>query len=108
MTLNDLCDLENEVKVVRFHLILHLALVPLGAKFSEFASNISSDIKRKPFLINLNDLGDLEHKVKVTRFFLGLCPILVPLCTKFSESLPNSSSGIERKPFQTRPPVICR
>ena len=42
-------DLENEVKVTRFHLVLRLALVPLGAKFSEIASNISSDIKRKPF-----------------------------------------------------------
>ena len=49
MTLNDLLGLENDVKVVRCHLVLNLALVPLGAKFSEIASNTSSDIKQKQF-----------------------------------------------------------
>ena len=46
MTLSDLCGLENEVKVIRFELGLHLALVP---RCSETFSNISLDIKRKLF-----------------------------------------------------------
>ena len=47
--LNDLCDLENEVMVMRFAPGLHLALVPLCTKSSETSSNISSDIHQKPF-----------------------------------------------------------
>ena len=95
MTLNDLRDLENEIKVTRFYLGLHLALVPLCTKFSETLSNISSDIKPKPFQITLNDLHNLENKVQVTRFELGLCLALAVLYTKFGES----SSDIERKSF---------
>ena len=76
MTLIGLRDLENEVSVV-----------PLCTKFSETASNISSDIKWEQFYMNLNDFPDLENKFKVMRFqldlflTLGLCvPNLVRLC----------------------------
>ena len=47
VALNDLCDLENEVKVTQFELGLCLALVLLCTKFGEDTSNISSDIERK-------------------------------------------------------------
>ena len=43
--LSDLRDIENEVKVTSFHLVLCLALVPLCTNFSETVSNISSDSK---------------------------------------------------------------
>ena len=80
---NDLCDLENKVKVTWFKHGLHLALVLPCVKFGEDMSNISSDIEQKPFKINLNDLHDLEKKVKVMRFNLILCLALVFLCAKF-------------------------
>ena len=87
MTLNDLHDLENEVKVKRFYIGLHLALVPQYTKFSEILSNSSSDSKQKLFKMTLNDLHNLENKVKVRRFELGLRLALAILCTKFGESL---------------------
>ena len=43
--MNDLCDLENEVKVTQFKLGLRLALVLLCTTFGEDALNISSDIE---------------------------------------------------------------
>ena len=43
-TLNDLCDLENKVKVTQFELGLLLALVLLCFKFGEDTSTISPDI----------------------------------------------------------------
>ena len=46
--LNDLCDLEKEVKVTQFKLGLCLALVLLCIKFGENTSNISSEIEWKP------------------------------------------------------------
>ena len=49
MTLNDLRDLENEVKVMRFKLDLCLTLEPLCTKFGESLSNISAYIERKQF-----------------------------------------------------------
>ena len=36
MTLNDLHDIENEVKAERFRLVPRLALVPLGAKLMQY------------------------------------------------------------------------
>ena len=60
MTLNGLRDLENEVKVRRFYLGFHLALVPLRTKFSETLSNSSLDIRQKPFQMTLNDIRNLE------------------------------------------------
>ena len=50
MTLNDLRDFINEVKVTRFYLGLLLALVPLDlcTKFSETSTNISSGIELNP------------------------------------------------------------
>ena len=98
MNLNDLRDLENEIKVLRFYLGLCLILVPLCTTFSETSPNISSDIKRESFQINLNDHCDLEKKDKVMRFNLGLCLALVPLCTKFGEDTSKNSSSIARKP----------
>ena len=41
VALNNLCDLEIQVKVTRFELDLSLALVLLRTKFGEDASNIS-------------------------------------------------------------------
>ena len=41
VALNDLRDLENEVKVTQFKLCLRLALVLLCTKFGEDTSNIS-------------------------------------------------------------------
>ena len=49
VALNDLCDLKNKVKVTQFKLGLCHALVLPCTKFGEHTSNISSDIKRKPF-----------------------------------------------------------
>ena len=54
VALNDLCDLENEVKVTRFELGLLLALVHQCTKFSEDTSNISLDIERKPSCIYIS------------------------------------------------------
>ena len=75
VALNDLCDLEIEVKVTQFKLGLHLALVLLCTKFGEDTSYISSDIERKPFFtchrLKMTSC-DLENKVKVTRFKFGL------------------------------------
>ena len=99
MTLNDLRDLENEVKVMRFYLVLCLTLVPLCTKFSETLSNSSSDIKWKPSQMTLNDLRNLENKVKVTRFELGLCFILGHFCNKSGKSQSNISSDIKWKSF---------
>ena len=86
MTLNDIRDLENEVKVTRFYTGLRFALVPLCTKFSETSSNISLDIKQKPFQMTVNDFSNHENKVKVKRFEHGLCLALAVLCTKFCES----------------------
>ena len=102
--------------------------MPLGAEFSEIASNIFSDIKvmrfclgfclilvplctkfsetspnishikRIPFQINLNNFRDLEKEDKVMRFNPGLCITLVSLCTKLGDDTSNNSSGIEWKP----------
>ena len=69
MTVNDLHNLENKVKVTMFEFVLWLALVVLCTEFGESLSNISS----------------------------GLCLALVVLCTEFGESLSNISSDIERK-----------
>ena len=102
MTLHDLRDLENEVKVTGFYLGLRLSLVPLCTQFSETSSNSFSDIKRKTFQITLNNLRNLENKVKVTRFEIDLSLVLVLLCTEFNEDISNSSSDIERKPSFTR------
>ena len=70
--LNDLCDLENEVKVTQFKLGLCLALVLLCTIFVEDKSNISSDFGQKPSFIcrRLNDLCDLGNEFKVTQFEL--------------------------------------
>ena len=97
MTLNEICDLENDVKVTRFYLPLRLALVPLCTKFSKTLSNSSSDIEQKPFQMTLHDLRNLESKVKVTRFELGLCLALGVQCIKFGKISSNSSSDAERK-----------
>ena len=43
VALNDLCDLQNKVKVTLFKLGLHLAPVLMRAKFGEKTSKISSD-----------------------------------------------------------------
>ena len=99
MTLNNLHNLENEVKVIGFHHVLCIALVPLCTKFSETASNMSSDIKQEPYQMNLNDLDDFEIKVKVMRCEHDLCLAMGLLCTKFGESSSNINSDIERKPF---------
>ena len=88
MILNDLRDLENEVKVMRFYLGLCLILIPLCAKFKETSSNISPV---------LNDLSDLEKKAKVLRFNPGNRLALLPLCTTFGEDKLNISPDIEWK-----------
>ena len=49
--LNDLCDLENDVKVTQFERGLCLALVLLCTTFGEHTSNISLDIERKASFI---------------------------------------------------------
>ena len=49
MNLNDIRDLENKVKVMRFEPDCSIALVPLCTKFVDSSSNISSDIEQKPF-----------------------------------------------------------
>ena len=76
MTLNDLRNLENKVKVIKFK---HGLCFALG-----------------PFQMTLNDICDLENEVKVTRFYSGLRLALVSLCTKFSETI---SSDIKQKPL---------
>ena len=86
MTLNDVHNNKNEVKVTRFELGLCLGLAVLCTKFCESLSNISSDIERKSFQMTLNNIRDLENEVKVTRFFTGLHLALVPRCNKFSET----------------------
>ena len=87
VALNDLYDLENEVKVTQFKLGICLALVLLCTIFGEDTSNSSSDIEQKPSFIHqrLNDLCALENEVKVTQFEIGLRLALVLLCTKFGE-----------------------
>ena len=47
--LNDLPDLDNNVKVTRLELGLCVAWEPLCTKIGESSSNISSDIEQKPF-----------------------------------------------------------
>ena len=101
MTLNDLRDLENEVKVTMFYIYigLRLSMVPMCTKFSENLSNRSSDINHKPYQMILNDLNNLENKVMVTKFEPGLCFAMGPLYTKFGEKSSNTSSDTEQKSF---------
>ena len=93
VTLNDLCDLENEIKVTWFELGLHRALVLICPNIFEETSNISSDIAQNhpPYLVHLNDFCDPENEVKVTQFELGLCLAPVLLCTIFGEDESNIS-----------------
>ena len=51
VALNDLCDLQSLVKIIRFELGLTLALVLLYTKFGEDKSNNSWDIAQKPYFI---------------------------------------------------------
>ena len=98
VALNDLRDLENKVKVTRFKLGFRHALMLPCTRFGEHTSNISSDIKQKPFLINSNGLLGLEIKVKITKFNLCFHLALVPLCTEFGEITSDISYNILRKP----------
>ena len=50
--LNDLCDLEHEVKVTRFELDLLLVLLLQCTKLGEDKSNISRDIAWKPYFMS--------------------------------------------------------
>ena len=52
VALNNLCDLENGVKVTRFEFRLLLALVFQYIKFGEDKSNISLDIARQPYFMS--------------------------------------------------------
>ena len=94
VTLNDLCDLENEVKVTQFKLGLSIALVLMCTIFGEDTSNISKDIEWKPSFIccTLNDLCDPENEDKVTQIELGLRLALVLMCTKIGKDRSNISS----------------
>ena len=78
--LNDLCDLENKVKVTRFELGFCVVMGPLCTKFGESLYNISSDIEQRTFQMTLNDLRDLENEVKVMRFHLVLHLPGLPWC----------------------------
>ena len=51
VALNNLRDLENEVKFTQFELCLHLAFMLLHTNFGEDTSNISSDNEREPSMI---------------------------------------------------------
>ena len=53
--LNELCALENKVKLTWFEIGLRLALVVLCTKFGEDTSNVSLDIER-------NVSSDIERK----------------------------------------------
>ena len=64
MTLNDLCNLENEVKVTQFEFGLQLALVLLWTKFGEDMSNISWDIEQKPSFISRHPKWPLTLKMR--------------------------------------------
>ena len=60
VALNDLCDLGNDIKVIKFKLGLLLELVLPCTKFGEDTSNVSSDIEQNvPYVVDLNDLCDL-------------------------------------------------
>ena len=93
--LNDLCDLEKKVKVMKFKLGIRQALLLLWIHqiFLEILSR-----NHHSYVVALNDLCDLENEVKVTRLEGCLRLALVLLYTKFGEDTTNVSSNIERKP----------
>ena len=86
MKINDLCDLENKVKVMRFELCLWLPWdlsVPILMRGRQIFLHILS---RNHLKWILNALRGLEKEVRVTRFNLGSPLTVVPLCTKFSKT----------------------
>ena len=98
IALNDLCDLENEVKVTHLNFVFILHWCCCVPKLLRIRQLFLQDIEWKlAYVVDLNDLCDTENEIKVTQFKLGLCLALILLCTIFGEDKSNISSDIEWK-----------
>ena len=87
VALNDLYDIENEVKITSSSLVFILPsyfCVPYLVRICQVFLQILSG-NHLSYVVAFNDLCHLENKVKVTQFELGLRLALFLLCTKFGE-----------------------